>query len=122
MELKDFIKESLVQISKGIQEANDSLGITNAVVNPRSIQAYSGNAQAYGRVSDSMTDKKPLVHMVQFDVAIEAKEGTQTGGGIKLSVASIGIGTEAQSKDSRSTVSRLSFKIPMVYPDKEYGT
>jgi hypothetical protein len=116
MDLKDFIRESLVQISQGIEEANMALQGSVAEVNPPKFIAHSGESQAYGRVSATADENKPLVHLIDFDVAIQAQQGTEAGGGMKLSIASVGIGADAKTKDSQSTESRLKFGIPMVYP------
>mgnify|MGYP000261649621 CR=1 FL=1 len=122
MDLKDFIRESLVQISQGIEEANEALKNSAAEVNPPKFIAHTGESQAYGRVSATADENKPLVHLVDFDVAIQAQQGSEAGGGLKLSIASIGVGADAKTKDSHSTESRLKFGIPMIYPSKKNGT
>jgi hypothetical protein len=119
MDLQEFIKESLVQISKGIIEANEALADTDAVVNPTGVQAYSTEAKAYGRVDERFKDKDSIVHLVKFDVALHAEAGTETGGGLKLSIASIGVGAEGKSSDSEKSESRIQFDIPMVYPNSK---
>lgn len=122
MDLKDFIRESLVQISQGIEEANEALKDSIAEVNPAKFIAHSGESQAYGRVSATADENKPLVHLVDFDVAIQAQQGSESGGGMKLSIASVGIGADAKTRDSSSTESRLKFAIPMVYPSNKNCT
>lgn len=121
MDLKDFVRESLVQIATGISEANEALAGTTAVVNPFNVQAYSTEAKAYGRLNDAFNAKDALVELVDFDVAVTTESGTQTGGGIKISVASIGIGAEGKSTGAQSRESRIRFKIPMVYPSTKAG-
>lgn len=116
MDLKEFIRESLVQIARGIQEANDALKDTDAIVNPNGIQAYPTEAKAYGRIDPRFKDTDSLVHLVSFDVALHAETGTEAGGGLKLSIASVGIGANGKTKDSESTESRVKFEIPVKYP------
>lgn len=116
MDLKEFIRESLVQIARGIQEANNALKDTDAIVNPNGIQAYSTEAKAYGRIDPRFQDKDSLVHLVSFDVALHAETGTETGAGLKLSIASIGIGANGKTNDTESTESRIRFEIPVKYP------
>lgn len=53
MDLKEFIKESLVQISQGIEEANEIMKDSDACLNPHGIQAYSKGAQAFGRINST---------------------------------------------------------------------
>lgn len=122
MDLKDFVRESLVQIAQGISEANTALAGTSAVVNPHNVQAYSTDAKAYGRLNNAFNEKDALVELVEFDVAVTTEAGTQTGGGIRIAVASIGIGTEGKSTGSQSRESRIKFKIPMAYPSAKAGS
>jgi hypothetical protein len=119
MDLKEFIRESLVQISEGIQEANEKLNESEACVNPHGIQAYSNEAKAYGRINRKFDNKEQIVQLVDFDVALHADSGTETGGGLKLSIASIGVGADAKSSEKSSSESRIKFSIPMVYPKGE---
>ena len=116
MELKEFITESLVQIAEGIDDANAKLKGSEAFVNPNSVQAYSKEAKAYGRVNTNFKEDLPLVELIEFDVAIQAESGEKTGGGLKISIASIGLGAEGSTSDSHSSQSRIKFSIPMVYP------
>lgn len=49
MELATFIRESLVQIARGIDEANSALASTSARVNPRGISpSPKGDTKFYG--------------------------------------------------------------------------
>jgi hypothetical protein len=116
MDLKDFIRESLVQIVGGIQEANDALKNTDAIVNPNGIVAYSTGAKAFGRIGKQLQERGSLVHLVSFDVALLAETEKQTGGGLKISIASIGVGADGNKNESRSTESRIKFEIPVKYP------
>lgn len=116
MNLKEFIKESLVQISEGINEANEYLESSGASINPKGIKAYSTEAKAYGRIDSRFTDRDNLVHMVCFDVALHAEAGSESGGGLKLSIASIGANANTKNSDSEKSESRIKFEIPMKYP------
>jgi hypothetical protein len=75
MDLKDFVKESIVQISKGIEEANTELADSEAMVNPIYVSLNSNDAQGYGRTKkrDDSGFKNPdskLLQKVDFDVAV----------------------------------------------------
>jgi hypothetical protein len=118
MELKDFIKASLVDINKAISESNKSLEGTDAIINPKGVQINTENSQAYGR----QTYKEKLhefkaVHKIDFDVAVYAQNDKKAGGGAKISIASIGIGAEAEVKNMAKSESRLKFSIPIIYPE-----
>lgn len=119
MDLREFIKESLVQISRGITDANEELKDSEAIINPKGIRAHSTEAQSYGRIDERFTDRDSLVHLVNFDVALHAESGSETGGGLKLSIASIGANANTKSNDSEKSESRIKFEIPMKYPSSK---
>lgn len=119
MDLKEFIRESLVQISTGIIEANTALTGTNAVVNPAAVKAYSTEAKAFGRIDPAFDKKQDLVHLVTFDVALHAESGTEAGGGLKLAIAAIGVDGGGKKRSLESSASRIRFEIPMKYPSKQ---
>ncbi len=75
----------------------------------------------YGRVSTTADENRPLVHLVEFDMAIQAQRGTEAGGGVKLSIASIGIGGDTKTRDSQGTQLRLKFSIPIFCPTLRQG-
>ena len=121
MDLKEFIKESIVQIAQGIEEANKELEKSPSMVNPMHVVANSDSAQAYARTRKPSHDNPGtrIVEKVEFDVAVVAE--TDKGGkvGAKLSIASIGIGAEGGTKSTNKSESRIKFSIPMVYPGYE---
>ncbi len=121
MDLKDFVKESLVQISYGINDANSELSGTGAIINPLNVIVNSENSQAYGRTGQphSPHENSRVVERVEFDVAVVAGQGEQTNGGIKLAIATIGLGVGGQSDKSNRSESRIKFTIPVVFPGVE---
>ena len=125
MDLKDFVKESLVQISNGINEANEALEGTGAMVNPLHVTTNSDKSQAYGRTGSPAHDvngTSRVVEKVDFDVAVVAEAGEQTKAGIKLSIASIGLGADGQSSSKDKSESRIKFTIPVVFPGVDSDT
>lgn len=51
MNLKDFVKETIVEICQAITEANNELKGSGAIVNPSNIAVNSDKSQAYGRTT-----------------------------------------------------------------------
>ncbi len=102
MELETFIKETLVQISKGIKSANDEL--------------------APSRKKDDGTDlpklfllspgkKQDLGSGVHFDVAITTKTNDEGSGGAKVKLAIFEADLGGKLKSSEQAVSRIQFSI-----------
>ena len=120
MEIREFIKTSMVDICGAIEDSNAELKEqgSGAVVNPGAIVINSDSSQAYGRESSKVyhVDKR-VVQKIDFDIAVVVDQGTSTGGGVKISVASIGLGAEGKSTSSASSETRLKFAIPIIYPE-----
>lgn len=118
MDLKEFIKESLVQISKGITEANQELEGTGSLVNPSGIRSNPNpnETESYARIIDTKKVGNEIVHWISFDVALHAESNSESGGGLKLSIASFGASANGKSSDGEKSESRVQFEIPMKYP------
>lgn len=118
MNLTTFIRESLVQIARGIEEANDALADTTAKVNPRGIApSPKGDTKFYGYLNEDDTVKyRRVVQEIEFDIAVHVSEGTETKGGIGIMVGSIGLGSHGKSQAGSTSESRLKFTVPMVLP------
>lgn len=107
MNLRDFVKETLVEIAEAVDEANDALKDKGAFVNPVKVVPHTGRATEHVR----------QLHEVEFDVAVTAEEGKETKGGLGIMVGTIGLGAQGKSETSGSTHSRVKFKIPLLLPN-----
>ena len=115
MELKQFVTETLVQISEGIEAAQKQLKASGSetIINTNMTATDAGHLVTGGR-------RQP-VEYVEFDVAILASGGTETRAGIGLTVASLlSLDAGGRSNESFGRESRIKFKIPMSYPMHKY--
>jgi hypothetical protein len=116
MNLQDFIKETLVQIARGIEGAAAELQGSKAIVNPRNVQTRTDvDTDVYGFL-DTHEKFYKAVQKVEFDVAVTASTGTATKGGIGIMVGTIGLGSQGKSESQDSSISRIKFLVPMVFP------
>jgi hypothetical protein len=111
MELKDFVSESIKQIIDGVNEAKRYADNYDAMVNPRRWSWNSSNVLARYE-----SNTGAAIENIEFDVAVTVTEGTNTKGGIGVFVGPVGIGSQGQSENSNSSVSRLKFSVPIVLP------
>jgi hypothetical protein len=118
MDLATFIKESLVQIARGIEEANTTLEQSTALVNPRNIvPSPRGDTKFHGYFNEKTNaSHMRVIQEIEFDVAVHATEGTETKGGIGVMVGTIGLGSHGKSQEANSFQSRIKFTVPMVLP------
>ena len=117
MNLQEFITQALVQIAKGVSDADRQLADVGAIVNPRHVQgAHADKSNIYGYVSEK-TEYLRAVHTVEFDVAVTATEGKETKGGIGIVVGFVGLGSQGRSEESNASISRIKFHIPIALPN-----
>lgn len=108
MELKDFIRETLVGIAKGVEEARIETGDIWAI-NPTAIDGEKIVEKSY----------------VEFDIAVTAGETTgsrkEGKGGVRAEISVLGAsvggdlggGLEGSKQSHSENVSRVSFKVPV---------
>lgn len=116
--LKEFVKETLSQISEAVSEFSAEHAGTGASANPP-LEDGEASALAITVTAYSKEDgRKSTVLPIDFDVAITAEDNLSVsgGGGIKVMSflkAEAGVETETLA----SSVSRVKFRIPMRLPD-----
>lgn len=98
MNIEEFVRDSLVQIVKGVQQAQEAVG-DSARINPR----FGSHNQI--KWSD-----------VSFDIAVTATESSEVSGSVRvLGPVKFGVGGGTTAADSN--VSRLQFTVPLVLPE-----
>ncbi|WP_155273465.1 hypothetical protein [Xanthomonas arboricola] len=108
MELKDFVKLTLVQITQGVKDAQGEVTAIGGNVNPYTHFVAQGMGTHLTRGA---------TQQVKFDVAITASESNASKEGIGVVVASIALGKRNEVSDQSTSVSRVSFEVPLALPD-----
>ena len=114
MELKDFVKRTIVQIVEGVKAAQEATKEAGAEVNPEGLRYISTEDNKEGR---RYSDLGYFTEDIQFDVAIAASEGTETKGGIGVFMGPVLLGSQGKSDAGNSTVSRIKFTVPVRLPN-----
>jgi hypothetical protein len=115
MELRQFVTETLIQISGGIEDAQQRLQSEGSTtrINTSMTKDDSGNLVTGGR--------RHSIEYVDFDVAIVANTGTETKASIGLTVASlVNLGAGGKSNQSQGIESRVKFRVPVAFPKHRY--
>ena len=101
MELKEFITATIEQLVDAIEVSNERINQKGASVNP----CY-------------LTGDEPLNEpiMMNFDVALTARDDATIGGSGSLRVMAFGIDGRASKSASSDKVSRVQFAIPVQLP------
>lgn len=98
MELREFIKTSLVDIMRGVQDAQSEINNdpnAKGAVNP-----------AFGELKDTMT-------RVAFDVAVTVSSEKKADGKAGIDIYAMKLGGGGSKQEHDSTVSRLAFEVPI---------
>ena len=112
MELKQFVKESLLQIIQGVKEAQAESEGTGAHINPigMSIMRNDLKGKRFGPKDLTITET------IEFDIAVMAMEGKEAKGGIGVVTGIFSLGGGGKTEVQTSNVSRLKFSVPVVLP------
>lgn len=122
MELHEFITQTLVQISQGIENASEELKDSSAIVNPKNVNYNrSEHIQAYGWLSDTK-ERLRAVQSIDFDVTVTVTEGKENKGGIGVAIGNVGLGSQRKSGSENIAQNKIKFRVPMVLPNEQKST
>lgn len=109
MELKDFIRETLVQITNGVIEAQEIIKETGCYINPKGFhtgeQVRSGYDKEYRHVQK-----------VKMSIAISVIENNEKKAGLGVVSAILTAGASTKNNDTNSVTNRIEFDIPLSLP------
>lgn len=111
MELKEFIKTALTDITNAVSELQGELQ-NGAIVSPSMPNPVSNVT-----VKDPQNDKiNRLISKIDFDVAITVgnTDNTEVGGKVGIQIFSAKLG--GNNENHTENVSRMTFSIPVVLP------
>lgn len=119
MELKEFIKNVIVDIAKGMLEAKEELQNMDVLINPATKNGVVGLSN----------NSERLVQNIDFDLSVTNNEGSETFteegseiGGKALFVSFFSFHGNLNSKEKAnknvdsSVVNRLRFSLPVSFP------
>ena len=116
VELKDFVRDSILQIVAGIAEAQAAVDEYGASVNPPPANNPREGAVRYIAEGADGKNVPAFVQDFEFDVALTARDATTDGATVAVLAGLIGGGVSAKSEEGHESVSRLKFKIPVGLP------
>lgn len=108
--LKDFVRESLIELINGVAEAQANLP-QGAHVNPAGTYFHEGRPIYYeGKAANGHYGT-----VVEFDVAVTATEKGGSTGGVGVFFAGITAGGRADKGSEEITANRMKFSVPVFY-------
>jgi hypothetical protein len=110
MSLETFVTQTLTQIVKGVQGAQDALPDGHTIVNPK-MRSSSDQLRE--------TTHKDRAQIVRFDVAITATKQAGKNGGVSVAAAVFTVGGHLHSAEQNASISRVQFSVPLALPTSE---
>lgn len=118
MEIKDYIAETLVQITKGIKEAQNRLKDEDVIVNP---------GKTFGSQGDYWIGKKQencavmrRVQEVEMKIGVVSSEEVTGDGGAKVHLGVLNLGAGVEEKGVERNENYVKFSIPVCFPVSDY--
>ncbi len=114
MELKDFVRDTLLDIVQGVKEAQDVCSAEGAMISPRDAGQQGCRVNVKGKLHH--------VQIVEFEAMLgqESKEESNMSGKGKIAVllSNIGIGGELSNKqeDKNRAMTSIRFSVPVILP------
>lgn len=108
MELKDFIKTAITDITDAVRELQAELD-NGAIVNPPLPHPISNGS------IDAGLGNQPI-QRVEFDVALTTSEAASVDGNAKGGITVFSAKVETSQQAHSQNVSRLTFTVPVVLP------
>ena len=108
MELKEFTEQSLLEITSGVKEAQESIGNSGAYINPEGFHAGENLRHGYNK-------EYRHVQKVKLSIAVNVVENAEVKGGLGI-ISVISAGVSGKVADLNSTTSRIEFEIPISLP------
>ena len=116
MDLKEYIKSTITQISEAVSELNDTL--TDTVVNPASRYETEMSGMSYVTVG---SDIRPVTE-IDFRIVIDARDDHEHGGKIGVASAVFGVGGAAKRIEEKGRENEINFKIRVLLPSSHGRT
>ena len=114
MELKEFIKTAITDITEAVSELQEELK-NGTIVNPSLAQGEHGKTLL-------VDNEVRMMERLNFDIAVTATEATGLNGNAKAGISVFGAKVGAENKEKTENVSRLTFSLPLVLPTTHVKT
>lgn len=108
MELKEFIKTAISDITEAVSELREELK-NGAIINPSLFQGEHGKTVL-------VDNEVRMMERLNFDIAVTATEATELNGNAKAGISVFGAKIGTGNAEKTENVSRLTFSIPLLLP------
>ena len=121
MELKEFVRETLLEISTGVADAQEEQ--KGALISPR-VRNQEGASPKLALAEDGAgrgIRGGRILDYVEFDIAVTIDKNTETNGKISVLFGALNLSSGGASENKDSSTSRVRFKVPIAFSVKDGG-
>lgn len=115
MELQEFVKETLLQITRGVKEAQEAVKEYGGVVNPKQYRNPTDVTNA------KINNEFCPVQDIDFEVALTSTTGKENKAGIGVALGSFKVGADRNNENKSVAATSVSFTVPLVFPTEDNG-
>ncbi|WP_394749575.1 hypothetical protein [Spongiimicrobium salis] len=108
MDLKDFIKQTLIEITNGVTEAQQEIKDSGAYINPEGFHTGEHVRSNYSR-------EYRHVQKVKMSVGVNVVENSEMKGGAGI-ISVLSLGVSGKVSDVNTITNRIEFEIPISLP------
>ncbi len=108
MELKDFIKQTIVQIVDGVVEAQSSIRDKGANINPVNFRFTKDGQQNHSKFA--------IPQDIVFDIGLTSSEKNGSSEGIGVFLGTINLGKKSEDVAETVAVTKVKFTVPLALP------
>ena len=110
MEIREFVRDVLIDIIEGIKEAQTRVGVGGYVA-PDGIGSHQ-----FAPDSGVHHSSRIISTAVKFDMAVTAETSKEGGGGVKVRIAVVEADVGGKIDAKNIQVSRIQFSVPVLMP------
>lgn len=111
MELKEFVKVALLQITEGVKEAQSECIKHGGLINP-----MLQTPRTYTKTKIEIDDKYYPVTVVDFKVGLTEISGTENKKAIGVFLSSISLGAQQTKDKEYQSITSIEFSVNVVFP------
>jgi hypothetical protein len=113
MELKEFITETLSQITEGVAAAQLRLKDTGVLINPE------GFSMEGGQIKKGYKNEYRQIQNIKMTIAVTVTEESDSKAGIGVMASVFKAGKSIGESEQNQTINRIEFEIPIALPVME---
>ena len=113
MELREFICETIVQISNGVNDAIEKCKDLDVIINPN---VMTGSKDDYVIPKKTNKDIERRVQIIDMDIAVTVSDSSENNAGCKFGIEVLGFGAKMKDSSVIRSENRIKFSIPVSLP------